>query len=226
MIYVHVEVVRNIRNAMGSNEEIVFFPNTEDNLHCYQACLRMVLSAYGVELDWEQLEQLSGYNPKRYTWPAEGVIALQEFIPGVRFYSGMDYKEFAHRGEEYYKELTAANPAWFALQQAHASPHFHDEQLAAKKLVDMNLFRGRTPNPGFIVSHIAQNYVVALIDTRAVFHTRRSEGHYVLLTNKIGDTLLANDPGLPARENYHISLHDFERGFQGDAIIIPKHKRS
>ena len=87
-------------------KEINFFENSQDNLHCLQACIKSVLSFYFPDKVFsdKEIDRHTIHNGG-WSWLPPSVVWLQEIGLDVVLFSQFDYKRFAEQGEGFYKEF-------------------------------------------------------------------------------------------------------------------------
>ncbi len=61
-------------------KKVPFFSNTDDNTHCFQAMLRMILKYFLPEKDFSfaELDKFSGKVKGKWTWSSRALINLQK----------------------------------------------------------------------------------------------------------------------------------------------------
>ena len=60
--------------------KVPFYSNTPDEMHCYQASLRMILNYFLPEKDysWEELEKITAKVEGLWTWQYAGTLWMQK----------------------------------------------------------------------------------------------------------------------------------------------------
>jgi hypothetical protein len=112
----------------------VFFGNSEDDNHCLQAAVMIVLNSLGHNARWAEVEVATQYEKNLYSWTVQGAAAISKYIPGVKLISPLDYRQFAQDGAAYLRRFW--RPEWFALQERKASKDFEKERNAAEVFLD------------------------------------------------------------------------------------------
>lgn len=97
-----------------------FYPNWEDDNHCLQAAVMIVLNSADSRIDWEAVNQLTQYEDGLYSWASKAAVVIAERISGTRLIGAFDYRKFAEQGTNYLKECW--DQSWYDLQSQHASP--------------------------------------------------------------------------------------------------------
>jgi len=173
-------------------------------------------------VSWQYVDTVTGYEPNLYSWAPRSAIALNSLAPGTRLYSVMDYKQFALRGEEYFKELNTAQPAWYELQKAHASIGFRKEQQAAKEALSLGLITNKYLQLGDIRELLEKNYIIALVDAGKLNGWGFSMGHFVFVYGEDGTDFLLHDPGFPRKKAWRVPKWLFMTAFENELISIPR----
>lgn len=203
-------------------KEPKFYQNLADDNHCLQASLMIVLNTLGREVSWEEVNRITEYKDGLYSWTSPATLVLAERVPGTRLISGMDYKQFAERGEEYFKEHNARTPEWFELQKQHASPGFKKEQKAAQMLVQKNLVEQRTITKEDIENLLQNQLLIAVVDAGKLAQETRSAGHFVVIYGQDKEHFILHDPGLPPQKARKVNKILFIEAFQNELIVIPE----
>lgn len=196
-----------------------FYPNFDNN-HCLQACCMMLLNSYFLPVSWKEIDHLTQYDPKLYTWTLYGVSALVSKVDPNKlfFYTGLDLKSFSNDGESYLAEYWSTK--WYRLQKAHASPRFIKEQLVAKLIVDHNLFVQKRILSDDLDNFLRKGVVIALVSVGILYNEPGTSAHFVLLYNSTDTTYVLHDPGLPAKESINVDKRQFMKAFREDAIVV------
>lgn len=202
-----------------------FYENRQDGNHCLQAALMSVANSLNGPVSWEEINQATRYQYDLYTWTAIGALALAERFPRVKFFSTMDYREFAKRGEEYLREYLKDSPEWFKLQKEHASNGFNKEQDIAEELIKReNLFEQQKVTQKEIEDLLEKNLLIALVDSGKLFGGVTSS-HFVVVYGNDNKNFLFHDPGLPPHPASKITKDQFMRAFQNDIIVVESNIR-
>jgi len=80
--------------------KIPFYPNLKDDLHCFQASLKMALSvlAPSTQYSYATLDSITGHKRGRVTWDIKTLLWLAEHGFYVKKVSILDYRAFAKLG--------------------------------------------------------------------------------------------------------------------------------
>jgi hypothetical protein len=207
---------------MGKRKPPKFYSNLEDNNHCMQASMLIVLNSLHNNVSWKEINKLTDYDNRYYSWSTVGANALNDRIPGTLIISsGLDYKKFAEEGEEYLKKVMS--PAWYKLQKAHASPNFSKEQKEAIKIVKKGLGKYQKSITKIdIVNYLKKYLIIALVDPHIIKNTPGQSGHFVVIYDSTKNSFRIHDPGLPPQSKWKVDHDTFMRGFKGNLIIVPK----
>ncbi len=87
-------------------KRVPFYSNSEDNKHCYEAVLKMILKYFFPNSDysWDELNKITGKKDGLYTWPQYSYISMKNLGFKVKVISIFDYDKFIEKGLEYIKE--------------------------------------------------------------------------------------------------------------------------
>ena len=76
------------------------FVRNEDNVHCFQSCLSMVLQYLVLDkrLEFEEVDSITGYIEGNATWEMKGLLYLHQNGLDVRVINDFDYQRFSNEG--------------------------------------------------------------------------------------------------------------------------------
>ncbi len=191
-------------------KHVPFFPNTADNLHCYQACLKMVLKYFLPQKDFsfDTLDELTGQKEGLWTWPIRGLISLINMGFDIRTIQDFDVQEFIIRGLEY---ISDKHGPLIAREQ-----NIHGDVEQARRDFRENIHRisNTTKIPTFIDLRQLLNdgyLVICNVNAKAMQHEEGYEGHFVCVYNVDSSCIFLHDPGLPFHESVQLTFDEFER---------------
>lgn len=189
---------------------IPFYPNTKDNMHCMQACLKSVLKYYfpKKKYSYRYLDVVTAHQPRRLTWNSAAAVFLLNAGFEVMIIEDFSYASFARFGQRHLKKVWPVE--MFRYQKKYS--HLKQEQILAEKLVTdrrMTL----TERPATIRdvrSLVARGYLVICFINPYVLCGQTDYGsHSVLVTRLTKDTVTFHDPGLPPKKNKTVPLKLF-----------------
>lgn len=197
-----------------------FYKNWDDDNHCLQASVMMVLNTLNGAVDWNEVNDMTEYEDGLYSWSSAAAVMLAKRIAGVKLKSEFDYREFAINGEDYLKKHWVVE--WFNKQKENASSGFQREQNFAKKLISENLFEKGNIGKKEVERLLKENLIIALVDPYKLAGKNGVAGHFVLTYGEDADNFLLHDPGLPPMPSWKVNKDSFIKAFRSDLIIIPK----
>ncbi len=203
------------------SREPVFIANLPDDLHCLQACIRMVCEALGHPISWAEADAITGFQEGRYTWPASSIIELHKLFPGTRYWTDFDYGRFCLEAREYLLEYFHGDVAWVNDQEVHATPGFEKEIREARSMLEAGLIEQQNPTASDWSNMLKSHYVIAFVDSGVLHGKGPNVGHSVLLYGVDDDHLLIHDPGLPAQKAARVPLDRFMKAYRNSATVIP-----
>src|SRR5688500_16648100 len=112
---------------------IPFYSNP-DNLHCFEACFKMMLKYYLPKRDfsWEELDRMAAKKPDLATWPQQMMFNLHSMGFDIVMIEGFDGPAFVKDGAKYLKRTFGAETA--AWQISHSD--IPAEQEIYKRLLE------------------------------------------------------------------------------------------
>lgn len=193
---------------------VPFWENTDDDLHCVQACFGMMLAYYFPRdrLSWDELEEITGFVPGYWTWTAKGFIHLMDRGLPVTYISTFDNEKFASReGRAYLIEVMGKEAGGESLKH---TADFSAEQRFALEFATRATTESRTPDRADIRESLDNGKVVScIINARSLGGNQGYAGHMVVVVGYTADTLIVHDPGLPPRKAYAVPYPAFEKAW-------------
>ena len=192
--------------------EVPFYSNTEDDTHCVQASLRMMMKYFepGNDYSWEELEVITGKNDAYWTWPLAMLIWLSDKGYDVVVEDLFDYTQFTERGEQYILDELGEEVGNAQI----ANSDIPAERERAKQVSEKITKITELPTDEDIKKYLDLGYLVLCrVNSLALNGLEGYMGHSIVVKGYDDDGLVIHDPGLPAMENREIDLQSFERGW-------------
>jgi len=184
-----------------------FYSNTKDNTHCYQAVLKMILAANtGKKYTWKKLDQITGKDPDKWTWPMIGLIHMKNIGYDVISIGSFDYGRFLKEGKKY---LVFRSGVYIANEQVkHSNIKKAQKEASIYLQSDINIKRNAVTKD--IKKYIDDGYyVVPNINAKTLSKKEGYSGHFVLIYKYTEKSVIVHDPGLPGRPSRKISWETF-----------------
>lgn len=194
-------------------ERIPFYGNTPDNTHCNQAGIKMILGYYfpSEEYGWEELEEITGKKPGKWTWPMKGWSYLAERGLSVTYYGTFDYKEFINNPNDY---LFARYGKEVATAQIINSDIPYEVSVS-KLMIDKISQVKKIPTIDDIKSFIKDgSLILCNVNYYSLYKINGYSGHFVLIYGIDDSYVYIQDPGLPPNPNAEIPLIDFTNAWE------------
>ncbi|MBP7708188.1 C39 family peptidase [Candidatus Pacearchaeota archaeon] len=191
---------------------VPFYPNTEDDTHCYQASLRMVLKHFNPQRDfsWGELEKITAKAEGLWTWSTAGMVWMQKNGFEVLNVDMFDWTKFSEEGgsyliKEYGNEVGQA-------QIKHSN--IPQEMELAKILVKEVGIERRIPTKEDVKKLIEEGYlVICNVNSRKLNGREGYSGHAIVITGFDDTGFFIHDPGLPPMENRFVEYPVFEKAW-------------
>jgi hypothetical protein len=185
--------------------------NLNDDSHCFQACIAMILKKYlpNEDTSFGTLDRLTAKHPTGGTWAIAGLLYLQSLGFDISIISTGDYEKFVLGGIDYLRETFGDAFADAELINSDVAA----EQERAKILLEKVNIELRTPNFDDIELLLQDSFAIVVIDTAIINNLAEYSGHFVLITGIDDSGVIINDPGLPAEKNRHISFDNFYKAW-------------
>ena len=188
--------------------DVPFYSNTQDNTHCYQAALKMVLKYFkpNEEYSWEQLDQITAKVKDLWTWPTASMIWLNEKGFELIDIEIFDWDKFSKQGESYLIDFYGEEVAKEQIKHGD----IEQEKKLARNLVERIKIQNRLPSIDDIKELLSKGYlIIALINSSKINQKDGYTGHFVVIKSFDENNLVINDPGLPPLENREVSYELF-----------------
>ncbi|MCD6476997.1 MAG: hypothetical protein J7K26_02425 [Candidatus Aenigmarchaeota archaeon] len=202
---------------------IPIFPNSSDDIHCLQACMKMVLKYYFPEKDFsfEQINELMGLG-KRKLWstPVQAVVVLDDLGLNVKCYASFNFEEYVENPMQYIKNNYND---WKTIL------NYLDVDLDVrflKEAINRNLVENKLLMFDDIIKFFKENAIIIVILNINKFENKEGYlGHAVVITDIGEDYVEFHDPGLPPIPNRRIDKEKFikawyDKDTDRSAIII------
>lgn len=189
-----------------------FYPNTDD-LHCFEASLRMVLKHFLPEQEytWEQLDELTGKRAGKWSWPQRAMLALKDMGFEVVDMDTFDYQAFSEQGADY---LFSYYKPGVGEEQVKNSD-IPNEMEVAKRYAASGIHALKVPGIEDIMSCLAEGYlVICNVNSRTLAGRRGYAGHAVLVYEADENHVTFHDPGLPASPAERAPTYLFLKAFR------------
>lgn len=197
---------------MEHDLKVPFYPNTKDDTHCFQACLKMVLKYFfpDEEYSWEELERITAKKPGLWTWPMAGLLWLRDKGVEVRNIELFDYERFSIEGEEYLREEFGEEVC--ESQKTHSD--LEQEKGFARGFFQNIQGEKRIPDIEEMKGFLHEGWILLCnVNKRALDGREGYSGHTVVVSGFDNAGFILHDPGLPPRENLCVSFQVFDKAW-------------
>ena len=192
--------------------KVPFIANSQDDLHCYEASLKMIMKYFKPELDfsWEQMESITGKEVGLWTWPQQGIVWLSQNGFEVINIEIFDYPQFVREGGDYLISFYGKDGGLEQIKHSNVAK----EQQTCSQFIRQVKTELRLPNWDDIRRLLSQGYLLGcLVNSSALNGKEGYVGHFIVLTNILDNSISFNDPGLPPVENRRVDLSTFEKAW-------------
>lgn len=197
------------------NKTPKFFPNDEDDSHCFQASLKMALTEIAPEIDSliNSYDEFTGKSPKfKYTWPITGAINAAKLGLDVVYIDQFNLTSFIENPS---KALTAVLGSEIAEDQM-VNSNIPDVVKAARELlVNENVsVIFEIPTLQQLKSLIDKGYAVIVnVNARVLTGKEGYSGHFVYVYDYNKNDLIMHNPGLPPEPSLKVNFDRFEKSW-------------
>ncbi len=191
---------------------VPFYGNTEDNLHCFQASVRMVLKYLLPEHEctWEELEKFTAMRPGKWTWPTKAIMGMNALGLDVVVMEEFDGKAFVQDGNVYLMRF-------FGEEVGSAQVRMGDipqEQEFYRQLLASEVEIGGRPEIADIRRQLDRGMpVLCNVNSYALRGKTGYAGHAVVLFGYDDAGFFLHDPGLPPMPDQHVRYDLFRKAW-------------
>ena len=206
---------------------VPFFPNSDDNLHCLQACVKSVLAYYFPKRSFsdkkidEQTGQIGGWS-----WLCPSVVYINSLGLQTKLFCpafGFDYGRFSKLGQSYLKQVWGKER--YAKEEANgALRNIAFVHHAAMELIDNGLWEDSQMETTELSKLLERENVLVIgktihewlsgIDVNGV-------PHFALLIKEYSKTQWRiHDPGLPPIDNRKVNKMLNRHRIFGEIAVI------
>jgi len=185
-----------------------FYKNLKDDLHCFQAAIKIVLSKHypNKEFSFSQINRATGFKKNSATWDSRGLLWLTKQGFEIERISDFDYHRFAKQGEKYLKWFW--RPDVYEWQSKNAN--FNKEQEAVKALLPYISHTFRKATIRDIERAYMHGYdIIASVNARMLDRRKGYTNHSVVVVGITKLFITFHDPGLPPEPNRRVSKRRF-----------------
>jgi hypothetical protein len=194
---------------MKIDYKVPFFSNTEDNTHCLQAVLKMILKYYfpEEEYSWQQLDEISQKREGLWTYGYAALLFLKDKGLSIEIKDLFDHNKFIRKGgdyliEEFGEELGRAQIQHSDIEQGRS---------LAKELISKIDIIKEEPMLEDVINLLNDGYLVCCnVNEKRLNGKEGYSGHFVLIKGFNKDGFIVHDPGLPAFKNRKVEFNTFE----------------
>jgi hypothetical protein len=193
--------------------KVPFYGNKADDMHCYQASLKMVLKYFfpTKNFSWKQLEDMTGMKKGKWTWNTKSILELHKMGFSIVDMALFDAKSFIEQGKDYLYEI-------FGQEAGEAQVRFSDiphEQRLMKKYVKLNIWQNVSPTMRDIKRLLDDGYlIICSVNGRKLNGLKGYSGHAVLIYGYENKKIVLHNPGLPPEEAKHVTVDRFKEAWE------------
>ncbi len=193
---------------------VPFYSNKQDNTHCHQAVLKIILKYYFPERDysWEELDKMTGKKEGKYTWPACGLITMANLGFKIKVVGIFDYNRFIGDPINYLTEEYGEEVARVQIENSNIDYEVENIKILKNLIEKENLIKKeiRIPDISELINLISDDYLIQCnINSKRLVGLNGYAGHSVLVYGVENDCFILHDPGLPPNPSFRIKFDKF-----------------
>jgi hypothetical protein len=188
-----------------------FFPNEPDNLHCLQACVRMLIAHVEDELlPLSKIEEITGFDPGLQSWPYAAMASLAERNYEVVYIEKFDHETFAFDPGKATTEAYGVE-SWELFKKIS---NISAAQVSALKCLNHKnvTFQNKVPKIEEIKDFLDNNCsIICNLNANKLSGLDGYNGHFVLICEldlQKGNLVIQN-PGLPPMKDQVVTVERF-----------------
>ena len=200
---------------MSTITDVPFYANHDDNMRSMLAVYRMVVKHFlHKELTWEQLIDLTGFEPGIAAWSIKPLTTLvNQYGLSAKTIEPFDYKRFAKEGKKYLFGLHDAKEAEWYLKNTNI--------LDTKPYITKFLATVRPTYRQATLEDIddmleEERLVCIMLNGLALEEDKVATSHALLVIGRNDSGYVVHDPGLPPQPNRQISRNELWQAMGGD----------
>ncbi len=213
--------------------ESTFVGNTQDEIHCSQACYAMTVARLtGTVLTAEQAEEPTGFRAGKLTWPFAMLDSFSKLGLYVKAIDRSKPQEFADDPVSAIKKMSPGDPENIKrmIQDSDIEKEVrHVKDCLASPLIT---FESRSALWKDLVKHTVakDTVVIAWVNYRVLVERKGSVGHFVLVDEIKSDGVVVQDPGPPHKPDHTYPTETFKKAWQwygedgAELIIVSTNK--
>lgn len=191
--------------------------NLKDNLHCFQACLKMVLDYFGDNYSFKKLDKITGFKKDKWTWSTKALLYLTRKNYNIINISSFDFKRFANQGKKYLKWYYSPD----AYKEQNKYSDFNQEQKLTKKLIKSKIKIIKKDPKISDIEKYKKYLAIININHKVLDRLKGYANHSVVITKIKNNHVYFNDPGLPAKKS-KAKKNLFNKAINDEVILIKR----
>lgn len=210
-----------------NTKHIPFFSNSKDDLHCFQAALKMALTALSPKVNWSdrKINKITGFSKRELTWDTKAIEWLYKNNFQVHKISTFDYTKFAHFGKSYLKRIWRKDI--YDVQNKYSN--IAAEQKRVKQLLNTKTvkFFIKKPTISILNKYLLRGWVAIIHIDVSVFDDKKDYSpHSIIITKITSKNVFFHDPGLPPEPNRIVDRNKFAKELKDAEILLIKNSES
>lgn len=171
---------------------------------CGQACAAMMIKYCRPDFspDFDQMNRIIHHLPGKYTFPPQLALLLDHYGVAAHVYSSDDIRTSAEDPDQFKR--------WWGKDYEHEVkfldlPSF---DWMVETMRSKDLFTLKSTNFSELLTHFDQDHLVGMpIDWATVTGKGGPyQGHFVVISGRVGDNLLIHDPDIGPSQSHPLSL--------------------
>lgn len=191
---------------------VPFYGNTSDDLHCYQASLRMVLKYFLPDKDYDfvELDKATEKEERFSTWPQAGMIWMRQQGLDVSDIEVFDYKKFIASPNNYLKEIYGKEGGKWQIKYSNIPK----EQKTCREFIKEVKIQLQIPSVADIKKLLKQSYIpVCLVNSCSLNNKSGYVDHIIVVIGYDNKGIFLHDPGLPPLKARFVDYSLFEKAW-------------
>ena len=194
--------------------DIPFYPNRKDNLHCFEACLKSALKYFFLKEDysWQKIDKITQKKRDKLSWPMAGLNYLANKQIEILLIDSFPYHKLAKEGIKFLKSIwpeekmrqESIKELKLAIQSAQEMIEKPNIKIKVRESSIEELIRLLT----------LYEIIIVDINSKTIYGKKGFSPHSVIVKDITEGKVVFNDPGLPPKRNVKVDCKVFEKAWQ------------
>ncbi len=190
--------------------------NADDGDHCTQAVYLMILDHFMPRHAYtmDEVAAKTGFEINKGSWPIGGMLWFKQLGFEVINITNFDYLKFSQDAKKYLRDILSKDAAEAEINDTNIAA----EERRAHLVAESDFVVKKVPQIEDILKALDEGYLVHCGVDAAILEDMDEDylGHGILIVGYDEDSIIFNDPGLPAQKDKKASRALFDKAWSGE----------